>query len=282
MSIFLVVFWVGFFLQPSLVIATDHLLHLQHFHHRVISNQTVAGYESHCHKSTEYFVNNNIQFQMCIAHKAEYLNHGNSITDLLMVRGFMPTCRVLHLLYWMLLTTVSSPDHTHSFLAGTAFNNPLINYYNRDASFVDIGANIGSCSLHFAALGVPVIAVEPLVDHVSIITGSLLANPSFTVELHHGLVSSTAKTIKAKVVSQDHNWGNTTVEEVEPSAAAATREGETVTLAQHSLDSLLRRRKVALLKLDCEGCEYEALMGARRVLHKIPMIKLELLNPTRE
>lgn len=215
-----------------------------HYRHGKISNQTTAGYENHCFKATEYFVNNNVQFQMCIAHNADYLNNGNSITNLIMVRGFMPTCRVLHLLYWMLLTS--------------AANGPSHAFFGRDSFFVDVGANIGSCSLHFAALGVGVIAVEPLKDHVSIIMGSLLYNPAFNVELYHGLVSTSTKTISARVVSQEHNWGNTTVEEV---AGGASSTSDTVTLSQYSLDHLLNRKKVAVLKIDCEGCEYEALLG---------------------
>jgi 2-polyprenyl-3-methyl-5-hydroxy-6-metoxy-1,4-benzoquinol methylase len=33
-------------------------------------------------------------------------------------------------------------------------------------TFVDVGANIGSCSVHMAALGFPVISVEPVLEHV--------------------------------------------------------------------------------------------------------------------
>lgn len=34
-------------------------------------------------------------------------------------------------------------------------------------TFVDIGANIGSCTVHMASLGFPVVSVEPVQQHVS-------------------------------------------------------------------------------------------------------------------
>ena len=33
--------------------------------------------------------------------------------------------------------------------------------------FVDVGANIGSCTMHMASLGLPVISIEPVQQHVS-------------------------------------------------------------------------------------------------------------------
>jgi FkbM family methyltransferase len=273
-----------------------------------IHNATISGYENpYCYQNTEYYVNNNVQFSMCIANNADYLTNGNSITKLISVRGFMPTCRILHLLYWM-LTTIgggnsgntasslhqrlhsisSSLPSSSSSSSASSFNaegGSNLGYNMKDSLFVDIGANIGSCSLHMASLGLPVLSVEPVAEHVQIIMGSLFTNPSFHVDLYHGLVSSSTKTIKAKIISQNNNWGNTSIEELPDSFASEVKDGggasqHVESLAQYSLDSLLQRKKVSLLKIDCEGCEYEALFGATKVLHKIPIIKMEVIHPT--
>jgi FkbM family methyltransferase len=250
-----------FFLEgASAYFQSHHPVHPDHpyYHFGRITNLTAAGFENPtCHTATEYVVSSNTQFQFCIAHDKSYLTNGNSITNLVMVRGFMPTCRVLQLLYWMLLTTTATQPM------------PL----PREAYFIDVGANIGCCTMHLAALGLPVISVEPVNEHVSIMMGTLQYNPAFNVELYHGAISTVTRNIKAKVRSQENNWGNTTVEE------AAETDSSSQTLSQYSLDTLIGRKRVALVKIDCEGCEYEALLGARKVLHRIPIIKMELIQP---
>ena len=65
----------------------------------------------------------------------------------MMYRGYLPTCRVMHLMLWM-----ASEVSGHRL--GKDF-------------FVDVGANIGSCTMHMASLGFPVISVEPVQQHVS-------------------------------------------------------------------------------------------------------------------
>ena len=41
----------------------------------------------------------------------------------------------------------------------------------------------------------------------------------------------------------------------------------------------MRRWQVSLLKVDCEGCEWAAIKSAKRALSRIPMIKIELVQP---
>lgn len=99
-----------------------------------------------------------------------------SIINLITSRGYLPTCRIMQLMLWM--------DATVS--------NPSKGAMRRDF-FVDVGANIGSCKMidfhfnevdvsitsaslhksvgtvHMAALGFPVISVEPVPEHISTI-----------------------------------------------------------------------------------------------------------------
>lgn len=46
-----------------------------------------------------------------------------------------------------------------------------------------------------------------------------------------------------------------------------------------TMDQVVGNRRVSLLKIDCEGCEWEALKGGRRTLRRVPMIKMELVQP---
>ena len=78
-----------------------------------------------------------------------------SIIRLIQSRGYLPTCRILHLLLWMQSEVSASPSKKS----------------NRRDHFIDIGANIGSCTTHIAALGYPVISAEPVTEHIKTIQG---------------------------------------------------------------------------------------------------------------
>jgi FkbM family methyltransferase len=69
------------------------------------------------------------------------------------------------------------------------------------------------------------------------------------------------------------NWGATYVDEVTHNGTFETE------LRLKTLDQVIGHRKVSLLKVDCEGCEWAAIKSAKRTLRKIPMIKLELVQP---
>lgn len=109
-------------------------------HHFAVLNKTLSGVGVACAHYTEYFVTPNIKFPMCTGQNPQDLKNGMSIINLIQSRGFLPTCRVMHLMLWMLSEV--TPHHALS----------------RDHLFVDVGANIGSCSVHIAALGLPVIS----------------------------------------------------------------------------------------------------------------------------
>lgn len=89
-----------------------------------VSNYTLTGTITGCKHQSTYFVTSNVQFPMCMGQTDQDLKNGMSIINLINSRGYLPTCRILHLLLWM-----SSVVHEKSTLP-------------RDY-FVDIGANIG-------------------------------------------------------------------------------------------------------------------------------------------
>lgn len=145
-----------------------------------MSNRTISGDFDNggCKHAARYDATSVTSFPMCVGQTDRDLKNGMSIIELIKSRGYLPTCRVLQLMLWM-----SSMVHENSAL-------------NRD-TFVDIGANIGSCSVAIAALGFPVVAAEPVQEHVDTIEGSMALNPSFHIELHHVGIAIAEDTIKA-------------------------------------------------------------------------------------
>jgi FkbM family methyltransferase len=203
---------------------------------RKIHNDTLAGLDRGCKHRSQYFVTKNNQFPMCMGQTDQDLKNGMSIINLVNSRGCLPTCRILHLLLWM-----SSEVHEKSQLM-------------RDY-FVDVGANIGSCTVHMASLGFPVISIEPVPQHIDTIQGSIDINPSFNIELHHMGMSAVNRHIKANFGHGARNWGASEFHEV------STNTSFEIELPLRSLDTVLGNRKVALMKVDCEGCEWETLKG---------------------
>eukprot|EP00600_Ochromonadales_sp_CCMP1393_P017919 CAMPEP_0175036630 /NCGR_PEP_ID=MMETSP0005-20121125/23893_1 /TAXON_ID=420556 /ORGANISM="Ochromonas sp., Strain CCMP1393" /LENGTH=219 /DNA_ID=CAMNT_0016297843 /DNA_START=424 /DNA_END=1084 /DNA_ORIENTATION=+ len=49
-------------------------------------------------------------------------------------------------------------------------------------------------------------------------------------------------------------------------------------LELRTLDHLVGHRRISLLKVDCEGCEWETLKSAKKALRRVPMIKIELVQ----
>jgi FkbM family methyltransferase len=81
-------------------------------------------------------------------------------------------------------------------------------------------------------------------------------NPSFSIDLHYAGVSYEERHIKANFGHGARNWGASEFHEVTTSNASYE-----VELELRSLDRVLGTKRVSLLKIDCEGCEYEALKG---------------------
>lgn len=245
--------------KRSIVVPADHLYNSHSRHYKtIITNASVVGNSVGCAFHIDIDVNPNVNFKMCIGQELQHTKNNRAIIELIKSRGFMPTCRVLHLLMWM-YTSVSAGK---------------VN--SEQAYFVDVGANIGSCTAHIASLGYPVIAVEPVVEHMKAIQGTMAINPSFHIEPHRIGISSTDRVSKGSILHGAQNWGSSEiVEDV----------NGTDELVFRTLGSVLGRRKIALLKVDCEGCEYAALKGASQVLApnsatRIEMMKLEIIMPT--
>lgn len=105
-----------------------------------------------------------------------------------------------------------------------------------------------------AALGFPVISIDPVLEHVNTIKGSKEINPSFHIEvLHAGIASEDKDNVHARFAHGARNWGASSFE--------VTNDNDASTLALKSLDSIVGSHRVSFVKLDCEGCEWAALKG---------------------
>lgn len=228
----------------------------QHVNSHAISNYTISGdiNGGGCKHATRYDSTSIVSFAMCTGQTDQDLKNGMSIINLINGRGYLPTCRILQLLLWM-----SSEVQSNKQLRET---------------FVDIGANIGSCTVAIASLGFPVVSAEPVQQHIDTIKGTMALNPSFHIELNHIGISVNDKKIKVNFGHGSRNWGATEFHEADTNG---TFEQE---LRLKTVDQLIGNRKVSLMKVDCEGCEWAAIKGAKRSLRKIPMIKLELVQPS--
>lgn len=233
---------------------TNHNPHLHPHPHHGISNMTIAGTGLGCKFSAKYETTPVASFQMCTGQKDQDLKNGMSIINLIGSRGYLPTCRIMQLMLWM--ASEVSEKKTIS----------------RDL-FVDIGANIGSCTVHMASLGFPVVSAEPVQEHVDTIRGSMDINPSFRIDLHHVGIAVDEKVIRANFGHGARNWGATEFHEV---SVNDTAEAE---LTLKTFDQIVAHRRISLVKIDCEGCEWAAIKGARANIRKIPMLKVELVQP---
>ena len=222
-----------------------HQYHQQHHHNHttalstsssssnnIIYNTTIAGLDNGCKHSSLYYVNQNTRFFMCMGITDQDLKNGMSIINLIYSRGYLPTCRVMQLMLWMssMIYTDEHSDNNNKnnkkddsssiHYENNEYNNNhhhhnyhYHNHIKRDY-FIDIGANIGSCSVHLASLGFPVIAVEPVKQHVNTIKGSIIINPTFHIDLQHVGLSSEDRVIKANFGHGGRNWGASEFHEV--------------------------------------------------------------------
>ena len=220
-----------------------------------LSNLTLSGLDNGCKHTTVYETTGHVKFPMCTGTTDQDLKNGMSIINLINSRGYLPTCRIMQLMMWM---------------AATATNGEMA----KD-TFVDIGSNIGSCSVHMASLGFPVILAEPVQQHIDTIRGSVAINPYFHIDVHHVGIASEAKSIRANFGHGARNWGATEFHEVTDKNETAEAES----LKLKTVDQILGHHKVSLMKVDCEGCEWAAIKGAKKAIKRIPMIKIEIVQP---
>eukprot|EP01041_Mallomonas_annulata_P005570 gene5570-11211_t len=158
--------------------------------------------------------------------------------------------------------------------------------------FVDIGANIGSCSLLLASEGANVVSFEPLSSNLHYFTKSILLNSGenstnkFSNRIKLYPVGLGNKHTSLLMYSQVGNFGNSVVGKVVPDKLENENDmrGSNFTITISRLDDILWPGKqgpcptISLLKIDSQGYESEVLDGAHNILSTktIPIIMIEI------
>lgn len=142
----------------------------------------------------------------------------------------------------------------------------LLQEYLADADlFVDIGANVGYFTCLACSLGKQVIAVEPLWSNLQYLYENLHANGwSHGIEIYP--VGLADKPGLARLYG-----GGTGASLVPGWAGAVASFGRTIPLT--TLDIILGKRfqhKRIVIKMDVEGAEYNALLGAMQTMKVVP------------
>lgn len=135
-----------------------------------------------------------------------------------------------------------------------------------DAVVVDIGANIGDFSLQVAQRCPDgrVLAVEPIAEHVRILRDHVAMNRCRQITCVHGAVGAVAGITDIAVDG---------VRSRQDSHRARTERVRQTTLQQLLDEHGLRH--VDLLKLDCEGAEWDILPAAEQAFPRIRQICME-------
>jgi FkbM family methyltransferase len=239
----------------------------------IITNNTIIGIDtpyplgsdrtqSECLFIVPYYTNPVVKIDMCVALDSTKLKAGMSIIKILETRGYLPTCRVMQIMLWMLATTT-----------GGILNNRI---------FIDVGSNIGSCSVCMASLGLSSIAIEPFPPHVKIIQASRRIHSHIHMRIYHGGAGINNTKLEVTFKHGARNYGSTMFDlKKENNSFVAREEDNSQDLQIYSLQSIIPGGKtIPLLKLDCEGCEWNALLGAGSRIQDIQMIKMELNEPS--
>jgi FkbM family methyltransferase len=134
-------------------------------------------------------------------------------------------------------------------------------YLRRGDLFVDVGANVGSYSIWAAELGAEVIAFEPAQDTFALLSENVALN-GYDVTTIPSAVGSHCGTVR-------FTEGKDTVNRINARGAIET--------PLVTIDSVIKDRIVAGMKIDVEGFEIDVLRGCAHALteHRIKLIQLE-------
>lgn len=129
--------------------------------------------------------------------------------------------------------------------------------------FLDIGANIGICSMNFIDKGVKTISIEPLPGNLNLYTKSLLLNPQMLDKVTLFPVGVGEKETTSVMKVLPGNWGGA-------SLLKDLKGFVNYTVNISTLDKVMAKftGKIHLACLDVEGYEYNVLLGATETLKR--------------
>ena len=153
-----------------------------------------------------------------------------------------------------------------------------------NVQFLDLGCNIGTYTLAIAHLGKTVTAIDPLIDNLKLLQHSLsLGNLQENVTLIWNAVSNKRSIIK--LVKESLNVGGAHIEDSALEDYELNHGGlAAMSILLDDLVPLYTRKRVAI-KMDIEGSEYNALLGASDFFDMVdvPLVQMEFAqHKTRE
>lgn len=151
----------------------------------------------------------------------------------------------------------------------------LETYSSQKSLFLDVGANIGSCSLLALSAGATVVAFEPLPSNLFYFHESIASlNPRWKdrITLYPVALGSSKK--EETIYTEPGNAGNSALE----FPTRARRENSKLVQVLRLDDILKPPISIAVLKMDVQGYEIHVLEGAKRLLESksIQIIQTEI------
>lgn len=138
--------------------------------------------------------------------------------------------------------------------------------FPKDDIFLDIGAQMGLCTLPIAAEGYEVIAVEPVQSNISLLTTNVIENDFLeNVRIFPFAAHSEKKQILIFVPSEEDC--------ASLSEAAAAKIGkpvtsQTVTTIVLDEELMSQEQRIRFIKIDVQGAEIDVLRGMKNLLSK--------------
>lgn len=128
-------------------------------------------------------------------------------------------------------------------------------------NIIDIGAHHGSISLRFASLGAQVHAYEANPINMKILQKNILLNPQLKIKAYNKAVCDCLNTVKFNF-GKSSTTGSLDYLDFDIHTLEKECKTKIVEIKTISLNSILNSfDNIKLLKIDCEGCEYEILQS---------------------
>ena len=144
-------------------------------------------------------------------------------------------------------------DFDHGDIRGVFLNENYKFLVKEGGTVVDVGANIGDSPVYFAANGMNVIAVEPYPSNAELALINAGKNGlADKIKVLNSAVGGVVASVKVD-------------SEVFPDKSSDLKQKESgVEIPVLTLDAILKnyRLEEIFLKMDCEGCEYDSLLGS--------------------
>jgi len=155
----------------------------------------------------------------------------------------------------------------------------LLSFYNieikKNDVVIDIGTHHGLISIYSASFGAEVYSYEPNPNNYAILKKNIDSNPSLKLNIYNNAVSNTNETLEL-CFGHTSTTGSLKHLEFEQHTLKKDMSNSIDVKCIRLKDIIDKFSKIKLLKIDCEGCEYESFLTLdKKSLSKVQYILLE-------